>query len=383
MKAALLCAVFCILLLFQSGTAQNFAEPCNATVCQLPNCRCATEEIPGNLPIHEVPQIVTISFDDSFRVYDYDTYYSPIFNGRKNPNGCQIGITFFNTHQYTDYSLVEHAHRSDGYEFASHSITHRSPTTWWQEATALQWTNEILDQKKTLSEWGGIPSEKIRGFRAPFLVTSETELKVLKDNDFLYDASMGSFTPYWPFTLDYKSPLCNAPSTCPDYSYPGLWIVPHLYYKQSSGYPCSMLDACTAPFTEEQWYQFLVENFETHYNGNRSPFGIYSHSAWFFGGQSRVNAMNRFLNEILEMHNVYVVTHTQMLEWVRNPTPLSQIQDFAPWMCPPVEGPRCSYSQAPGPTCSKTFTTPIYNFFKSCTTPCPNKYPGFGNPLGS
>lgn len=190
---------------------------------------------------------------------------------------------------------------------------------------------------------------------------------------------MGSFTPYWPFTLDYKSPLCNSPGTCPENAYPGLWVVPHLYYKQSSGYPCSMLDACTAPFTEDQWFEFLMENFNYHYNGNRSPFGIYSHSAWFIGWQWRVNAMNRFLDIIAKLYNVYIVTHTQMLDWVRNPTPLSQIHNFAPWMCPPTPVARCDYK---APTCKKTFTTPIWANFKSCTTPCPNSYPDYANPLG-
>ena len=321
--------------------------------------------------------MVTISFDDSFRLEDYNSFYDPIFNGRKNPNGCQIGVTVFNSHRYTDYALVEHAY-SMGYEFASHSVTHRTPTTFWEQATEDQLKDEILGQKSILNAWGGVPSGDVVGFRAPFLATSETELKVLHENGMLYDASMSSTTPYWPFTLDYKSPLCTSPSTCPEHAYPGLWVVPNRSYMQSNGFACAMLDACTAPVTEDQWYTFLVDNFNTHYNGNRSPFTLYAHSAWFFY-PGRVEAMVRFLNKMADMEDVYTVTHTQMLDWVRDPTPLSQIDGFAPWKCPPRPAPRCAYTAA---TCTKTFTSPEFAQLKSCAPVCPVKYPGIGNPLG-
>lgn len=369
-----------LLLPLLAVSAQSPARPCNATDCQLPTCRCASTDIPGNLPIYEVPQMVTLNFDDSVRVYDYDNYYSNVFSGRKNPNNCQIGITFFTSHSYTDYSLVEHAFYNEGYEFASHSVTHRWPTTWWKEASELELKHEILDQKSILCLWGGIPSNKIRGFRAPFLETSENELKVLHENGFLYESSMGSYTHYWPFTLDYKSPLCTPPSTCPVNSYPGLWIVPNVIYIQSNGRPCIMLDACTAPITEDQWFELLEVNFYAHYHGNRSPFGIHAHAAaWFFLRPERVNAMNRFLDKIGSMSDVYVVTQTQALEWVRNPTPLSQIQSFAPWQCPNKQSARCSFRN---PTCVKTFYTPLWSQLKTCTSPCPTNYPGYANPQG-
>lgn len=71
-----------------------------------------------------------------------------------------------------------------------------------------------------------------------------------------------------------------------------------------------MLDACTAAITEDQWYTFHVDNFNRHYNGNRSPFGLYAHSTWFFL-PGCVEAMTRFMNKIAEMEDVYTITHTQ------------------------------------------------------------------------
>lgn len=355
----------------------NPVQPCDPSKCKLPNCRCAGEDIPGGLAANDTPQIVMFSFDDGLRTLDYDNYYSKVFTSRSNQNGCPIGLTFYVSHNYTNYALVEDLYYSYGYEMADHSVTHREPTTWWQNATVDEWTHEIMDQVSILEKWGNVPSNSVRGFRAPFLETSENEIKVLHDNKFLYEASMGTATNYWPYTLDYKSPICGSPATCPANSYPGLWLAPILYYKQSSGFPCSMLDACTAPVSEQDWLDFFMENFNAHYTTNRSPFGIYSHSAWFYYGPQRASAMISFLNKLAAMKDVYIVTHTQMLQWVQNPTPLSKIGDFGPWKCPPRPKPRCDYKQ---PSCHKSYGQYSLN---SCTTPCPPNYPHYGDPDGN
>lgn len=76
----------------------------------------------GNLPVHEVPQMVLITFDDA--VNDLNKmYYEEIFeNGRVNPNGCPISSTFYVSHEWTDYSQVQNLY-ADGHEFASHTIS--------------------------------------------------------------------------------------------------------------------------------------------------------------------------------------------------------------------------------------------------------------------
>ena len=354
-------------------------RPCDPTQCLLPNCRCASTATPGNLNLSSIPQIVAISFDDAFRRLDYQLFYSQVFEGRTNPNGCKIGLTFFNSHQHTDYALVEHVNRINGWEFASHSVSHRTPTTFWTGATEQQLTEEIVGQQTILNTFGGIADGQVKGYRAPFLATSENELKVLHSNNFTYEASMPTTVNYWPFTLDFQSPLCNAPATCPANSYPGLWLIPNRVFRQSNGFNCGMLDACTAPITEDDWFNFLMDNFNIHYNDNKSPFGIYSHATWFFFGPARVNAMKRFLDTLATMDDVYLVTHSQVIDWVRNPTPLSQIQSFTPWQCPTRPAPRCNFTT---PTCQRFYQQNGFFQLASCTAPCPPNYPTPGNPTG-
>jgi len=360
--------------------AYSLADPCDAEKCKLPDCRCASTDIPGGLSPEKTPQIVTISFDDALRDIDYQNYYSKVFEERKNPNGCPVSLTFFVSHNYTDYALAEDLYYNASYEIADHSVDHREPTTWWENATQEEWTHEIMDQKEILMKWGNIPADTIKGFRAPFLVTSENELMSLYSKNFTYEASMGTQDLYWPFTLDYKSPICNKPATCPENSYPGLWLVPNIWYEQKNGLPCSMLDACTSPQTEQDWLQFFVDNFNKHYK-NRTPFGLYAHSAFFYFGPQRAAALNAFLDKLKGMDDVYIITHSQLLDWVRNPTPLDKIKDFVPWQCPKRPVPRCSYQK---PNCQKVYPVGTGQMtLKTCTTPCPPNYPHYGDPNGN
>ena len=211
------------------------AQPCDPDQCKLPNCRCAGEDIPGGLDPGSAPQIVLFSFDDGLRRQDYDGFYANTFNGRKNPNGCQIGLTFFVSHYYTDYALLEDVSALFGYEIADHTVDHNTSSSTTEE----EWTGEIMEMKEMISIWGNVAANSVVGFRAPFLATNEAEIEVLYENKFLYEASMSTDDLYWPFTLDYKSPLCMSPATCPTNAYPGLWIVPVITFNRRAAFPAT------------------------------------------------------------------------------------------------------------------------------------------------
>lgn len=102
----------------------NRAPPCDPVVCVLPDCFCSEDGtyIPGDLPARDVPQMITITFDDAINNNNIELY-KEMFNGkRKNPNGCDIKATFFVSHKYSNYSAVQETHRK-GHEIAVHSIT--------------------------------------------------------------------------------------------------------------------------------------------------------------------------------------------------------------------------------------------------------------------
>ena len=201
------------------------AKPCSPDICKLPDCRCSGIDIPGNLPSDKVPQMVMLSFDDDVGEPNFP-FYETLFDGElKNPNGCNATATFFVSHEYTDYQMVQKLYHKR-HDIADHTISHRTPTTWWKSANYSELTDEIAGQREILRKWGQVKAEDVVGFRAPFLQTAgNTMYQVLYDNKFLYDSSMPthSFTnpPMWPYTLDYRSTQECVIPPCPTGLHPG------------------------------------------------------------------------------------------------------------------------------------------------------------------
>ena len=77
----------------------------------------------GKLTLEETPQLVLITFEDAVNDV-HNKAFEMLFNTseRFNPNGCPIRGTFFVSHEWTDYSLVQNLY-ADGHEIASHTVS--------------------------------------------------------------------------------------------------------------------------------------------------------------------------------------------------------------------------------------------------------------------
>ena len=98
---------------------------------------------------------------------------------------------------------------------AVHTISHRTPSTWWKDASEEELIEEIVGMKKKL-ERAGI--DNVVGYRNPFLQTAgDRTFKVLYENGFLYDSTLPAHhgKPYWPFTLDEGCPMNCVIKPCP------------------------------------------------------------------------------------------------------------------------------------------------------------------------
>lgn len=103
----------------------NAAEPCDLSVCKLPECFCSKDgtHIPGRLEPNQVPQMIMLTFDDAINFENWELYRNKILApNRKNPNGCSLKGTFYVSHQYTNYQQVQKIW-NDGHEIGVHSIT--------------------------------------------------------------------------------------------------------------------------------------------------------------------------------------------------------------------------------------------------------------------
>ena len=95
--------------------------------CSLPDCFCSSDGtlVPSGMPPSDVPQMITITFDDAVNDENWELYQKKLFPPeRKNPNGCPVHATFYVSHEYTNYAMVQKL-SNQGHEIAVHSITHR------------------------------------------------------------------------------------------------------------------------------------------------------------------------------------------------------------------------------------------------------------------
>lgn len=104
-------------------SAHNF-NSCDQN-CVTPNCSCFE-----TVPLHgqKLPQFVMVTFDDAITTLNVKTYRR-LSEGRENPNGCPISMTFFASHEYNDYEFVNELYKK-GHEIAVHSITWVALTTF-------------------------------------------------------------------------------------------------------------------------------------------------------------------------------------------------------------------------------------------------------------
>ncbi|CAK9297288.1 unnamed protein product [Gordionus sp. m RMFG-2023] len=213
----------------------NTRDSCESEECRYPHCRCASSDLPPNVKIENMPQIIMITFDDGVRAHDFKNIYNKIFNNaRKNPNGCPIRATFFVSNDYTDYSRLNQLYRM-GHEIASHSISHKLPESYWNTASYDEWRSEIAGQKEFIHRLANIPKNDMKGMRAPYLrMGGNTMFSMLVKENFIYDSSwvvQDINPPLFPFTLDFPKDLNCLIEKCPNKSFPGVWEVPLLYFQ--------------------------------------------------------------------------------------------------------------------------------------------------------
>ena len=203
--------------------------------------------------------------------------------------------------------------------------------------------------------------------------------EMLYEANFTYDSSMPVYDnkpPFFPYTLDYSLNHECMIAPCPSRSFPGIWEVAMIMWEDLNGGRCSMGDACSNPMDESGVYKMLMNNFKRHYDSNRAPFGLFYHSAWFNTIHHRKGFM-KFLDEITSLPDVFLTTTWQMIQWMRDPTPLSQIDSFKPWSCPPKKSSDLTEICHHPSVCNLRHESGS-RFMKTCQA-CPTSYPWVGN----
>jgi len=310
------------------------AERCDTKNCVLPDCFCSGNETVLEDPAKKKPQLVFLTFDDALtdlasREFYDDIFGTPTEHRLSNPNGCALRATHYITHSYTDYSLVNKWWHY-GHEIASHSITHRTNQTYWQTMSKEEWVDEMVGMRRMAGQFAAIDPCEIKGTRAPFLQGGgDVMYSMLEENSFRYDCTwptrrfgyLDAEQGLYPYTLDYKTVQDCPIEPCPECAHPKVWVQPLLDLEDERiingvGQPCSMLDACVIiphdNYVDEdvkQVYDMLMKNFMRVYHGeeddegnfldgNRAPWGLYMHAAFFYGQEWHFLGYKKFIEEI-------------------------------------------------------------------------------------
>lgn len=243
-------------------------------------------------------QFVTITFDDAVNAVNY-AQYELLFGDLNNPDGCPATGTFFLSHEYTDYVRVNTLYNA-GHEIALHSVTHGDGTDYWREADVKTIEREFGAQLQILERFAKVDPKSVKGMRLPFLqISGNNTFEAAKNLGLLYDSSWPTQQfkdpAMWPYTLDYLSVQDCQIGLCPDASLPGVWVNPMVTWTDTEGYSCSMIDACAYPPEDDidALFEWMLENFNRHYQGNRAPFGMYLHAAWFSRGRNYFAAFKK------------------------------------------------------------------------------------------
>lgn len=78
---------------------------------------------------------------------------------------------------------------------------------------------------------------------------------------------------------------------------------------------------------EQAMFEWMKSNFDRHYNGNRAPFGVFIHAAWFWIRESHLPAYKRLVEYMNSKPDVYLVSASQAVDYTRNPRPLGQEEE--------------------------------------------------------
>ncbi|KHJ90319.1 hypothetical protein OESDEN_09840 [Oesophagostomum dentatum] len=134
----------------------------------------------------------------------------------------------------------------------------------------------------------------------------------------------------------------------------------------------------------------LFSNFDRSYTASRAPYvlALNADLLQLNGKNTGMQALQRFLEEVLYRKDVYVVTLKQLIQWIKNPVPLSQIAQSDAVKC--SQGPLHQYPAMSQRSCSKPnkcmYRTPGLSSqehqFLTCS-PCPDQYPWLDNPIGN
>lgn len=333
---------------------------------------------PGGLEVKNVPQFVSLGFDDNESPKELEWIRQFVLN-KKNRDGSPVRFSFYNNGILTNSLPQWKKLLEEGHELGDHSFSHPHgqktdwsvhPPTFSVLMDEEQWLKEINRNREAFKE-AGVDPGVLKGFRTPFLEFTNETFKAIAAAGYGYDCSveegyqddMNPGNYFWPYTLHAGSPGDTSfsrfvPGRKPLGNYPGLWEMPVyvLHFPPDSlakeySFPKGLRKKAFKykPYIKERnwkltgfdwnyWYTddgkpfltgeevlaILKYNLDLHIQGNRAPFVFGAHSQ-FYDTPERRKTLEEFILYALSKEEVIMNPVSGILDWIKDPVPLSSM----------------------------------------------------------
>jgi len=334
-------------------------------------CRCASMSPPIS---GTMPQLISITFNDAITEEYMNSLYVPLLYDLSNPNGEPISATFYVPHEYTDYSKVNELY-NNGFEIGVHSITRNSLTDYWANAGVSTLVQEFQGQRQIVSRFANIPIADVVGARVPNLqLVGNNLFEAYKQSGVEYDNTWTarSSNRFFPFSLDQVNG--NVPceiGECPVSQFENIWVAP-IIDLVANGLECNNLLACQVDDDAQVISDWLYAEFLNSYDGSRTPISLIANAAWFVTLENAFDGLRDFLERVLELGDVYLVSNKQVIDYMKSPVTADNY-------VPSVVG---GYASCSRRSCPLEFDGDV-RYMVACVSSCPSSYPWLGNPTGT
>jgi hypothetical protein len=289
--------------------------------------------IPGGLSAAQTPQFILFTHDDALDRASLNLVHD-VTKRHRNRNGCVVPAAFYVTKDGSDCEAVRSAAKA-GDEIGEHTMTHGDLHTMSYGEKKAQITGSRLWLAKCLGKF----SKDIVGHRSPFLSDDADVRKILSDEGYLYDSSIpevynspsspSASKRAWPYRLSggikqlYSCRWFSDINHCSaNERYSKLFEIPMWLYQKGPDSPRTpdIMDPPNA-------FAVLKAELDNNMRGNKAPVGIWTHSitTGYLTSKTNREQVSKFLAYALAKPNVWVVTPRQLVQWVQDPVPASEV----------------------------------------------------------
>jgi peptidoglycan/xylan/chitin deacetylase (PgdA/CDA1 family) len=313
---------------------------------------------------------------------------NPAGTGKLPYDGKELRMAFYVNGQYAEEAgeAWKEAYEA-GHEIGNHTFSHfldkEGEPVDARKLDSDTWYKEIVKNDSVILKATGMKKSELVGFRVPRLEYNRGAYEAMVKRGFLYDCSieegsepgMDGTNNFWPYTMDKGSLSDSLQAEWSvgedDWGYKkvgkieGIWqlpvynfVVPHDSLAEKYSFESGLrgrihnnfdyFDTTTGALTgfdynifapadwdgaamkAEEFSAKLMNSFDLHINGNRTPFTLGMHPDFYAKSEdeyyssagdykSRRAVIEKFIDYALTQPDVRFVTGAQVIEWMQNP----------------------------------------------------------------